>query len=56
MTQIIFKSQPVLDIRVGHIARELILKEGLQAQHVDVIPGAAGGPKGIGIQGLDQAI
>lgn len=56
MTQILKRSAPVLDIRVGQQARELILKEGLQAQHVDIIPGAAGGPKGIGIQGLDQAI
>lgn len=56
MTQILKKSDSVLDIRVGSQARQLILKEGLQAHHVDIIPGAAGGPKGIGIQGLDQAI
>ena len=56
MTQILKKSTPALNIRVGHQARELILKEGLQAHHVDTIPGAAGGPKGIGLIGLDQAI
>ena len=56
MTYILNKSAPVLNIRVGHQARELILKEGVQPQHVDIIPGAAGGPKGIGIHGLDQAI
>lgn len=56
MTQILKKSIPALNIRVGHQARELILKEGLQAHHVDTIPGAAGGPKGIGLTGLDQAI
>lgn len=56
MIQILKRSDPVLDIRVGHQARQLILAEGLQAHHVDIIPGAAGGPKGIGIQGLDQAI
>lgn len=56
MTHILKKSAQVLDIRVGSQARQLILKEGLQAHHVDIIPGAAGGPKGIGIQGLDQAI
>ena len=56
MTQILKKSIPALNIRVGHQARELILKEGLQAHHVDTIPGAAGGPKGIGLIGLDQAI
>jgi hypothetical protein len=56
MTQILKKHAPALTIRAGHLARELILKEGLQPEQVDIIPGAAGGPKGIGIQGLDQAI
>jgi hypothetical protein len=56
MTQILKKQAPALTIRAGHLARELILKEGLQPAQVDIIPGAAGGPKGIGIQGLDQAI
>ncbi len=31
-------------------------KKAYNASQVDIIPGAAGGPKGIGIQGLDQAI
>ena len=53
----ILKKQPrALNIRAGYLARELIKKEGLHAHQVDTIPGAAGGPKGIGIQGLDQAI
>ena len=53
----ILKKQPrALNIRVGHLARKLIEKEGLHAHQVDTLPGAAGGPKGIGIQGLDQAI
>ena len=56
MTQILHKRAPALNIRAGHLARQLIEQEGLHAQHVDIIPGAAGGPKGIGIQGLDQAI
>lgn len=56
MTQILKKFPSVLDIRAGDLAHQLILKEGLQAEHVDIIPGAAGGPKGLGIQGLDQAI
>lgn len=56
MTQILQKRPPSLTIRAGHLARQLIEKEGLQASFVDTIPGAAGGPKGIGIQGLDQAI
>ena len=50
------KHAPALKIRAGHQARELILKEGLQPEQIDIVPGAAGGPKGIGIQGLDQAI
>lgn len=35
-------------IRAGHLARQLIEQEGLHAQQVDIVPGAAGGPKGIG--------
>ena len=50
------KISPALTIRAGALAQDLILKEGLQPAQVDIIPGAAGGPKGIGIQGLDQAI
>ncbi|OTG78316.1 hypothetical protein B9T23_03715 [Acinetobacter terrae] len=56
MTQILQKRAPALSVRAGYLARQLIKKEGLQASFVDTIPGAAGGPKGIGIQGLDQAI
>ncbi|MEG1092812.1 MAG: patatin-like phospholipase family protein, partial [Acinetobacter sp.] len=56
MTQILHKRAPALQIRVGRLARQLIQSEGLQAEQVDIVPGAAGGPKGIGIQGLDQAI
>lgn len=47
--QILQKHAPALNIRAGHQARELILKEGLQPEQVDIVPGAAGGPKGIGI-------
>lgn len=56
MMQILQKRPPALNIRAGQLARQLIEKEGLQASFVDILPGAAGGPKGIGIQGLDQAI
>lgn len=56
MTQILQKRSPALTIRAGAIAQQLIAKEGLQASQVDILPGAAGGPKGIGIQGLDQAV
>jgi hypothetical protein len=54
MTQILQKHPPALSIRAGKLARQLIQSEGLQAEQVDIVPGAAGGPKGIGIQGLDQ--
>ena len=56
MTYILHKHAPALSLRAGHLAKKLIQEQGLQATQVDIIPGAAGGPKGIGIQGLDQAI
>ena len=56
MTQILQKRPAALTIQAGTLAKQLIQKEGLQAHHVDMIPGAAGGPKGIGLMGLDQAI
>ena len=56
MIQILEKRSPALNIRAGHLARQLIQQEGFHAQQVDILPGAAGGPKGIGLTGLDQAI
>ena len=56
MIQILQKRPSALTLRAGSLAKQLIAKEGLQSQHVDMIPGAAGGPKGIGLMGLDQAI
>ena len=56
MTQILYRKPSSLKIQVGSLAKQLIEKEGLHAQQVDIIPGAAGGPKGIGLTGLDQAI
>ena len=56
MIQILQKRPAALTIQAGSLAKQLIQKEGLQAHHVDMIPGAAGGPKGIGLMGLDQAI
>ena len=56
MTQILQKRPAALTLQAGSLAKQLIEKEGLYAQHVDMIPGAAGGPKGIGLMGLDQAI
>jgi hypothetical protein len=45
-----------LCIRAGHEAMVHIRQNGLQPQDIDIIPGAAGGPKGIGLCGLDEAI
>ena len=56
MTEILYKKPSSLKIQAGSLAKQLIQKEGLQAHQVDIIPGAAGGPKGIGLMGLDQAI
>ena len=56
MTQILYRKPSSLKIQVGSLAKQLIEKEGLHAQQVDMIPGAAGGPKGIELTGLDQAI
>ena len=47
---------PVLTIRAGPRALERLRREGLDPAAVAVIPGAAGGPKGLGIAGLDRAI
>lgn len=56
MIQILEKRSPALNIRAGHLARQLIQQQGFHAKQVDILPGAAGGPKGIGLTGLDQAI
>jgi hypothetical protein len=46
----------VLTLRAGKRALERIRSAGLQASDIEVIPGAAGGPKALGIAGLDRAI
>ena len=46
----------VLTIRAGKRALERIRSAGLQASDIEVVPGAAGGPKALGIAGLDRAI
>src|SRR4051812_17197760 len=48
--------QSALTVRAGPRARERILRDGFDAAMVEVVPGAAGGPKGLGIAGLDRAI
>ncbi|GHD49736.1 hypothetical protein SAMN05216429_11292 [Marinobacter persicus] len=45
-----------LTIRAGRRALERLQQKSLGPEDVHVIPGAAGGPKGLGISGLDQAI
>lgn len=48
--------QSVLTVRAGPRAAARIRAEGLQAAMVEILPGAAGGPKGLGISGLDRAV
>lgn len=45
-----------LTLRAGHGALQRIRDNGLQPSDVHLIPGAAGGPKALGIQGLDLAL
>ena len=46
----------ILTIRAGRRALERIRTHGLDPADIEIIPGAAGGPKGLGIAGLDRAI
>ena len=45
-----------ITIRAGPKALERIRRHGLDAADVALIPGAAGGPKALGLAGLDRAI
>ena len=45
-----------ITIRAGKGALERIRSHGLDAADVSLIPGAAGGPKALGLAGLDRAI
>ena len=49
-------SDEVLVVRAGRRALERIRAHGLDPADVEIIPGAAGGPKGLGIAGLDEAV
>jgi hypothetical protein len=42
--------------RAAHRAAARLRSEGFHASMVEIIPGAAGGPKGLGLAGLDRAI
>ena len=48
--------QSVLTIRAGKRAFERIRSQGLAPSDIEIVPGAAGGPKGLGIAGLDRAV
>ena len=47
---------PVLTVRAGARALQRIREQGLRPEDVHVIPGAAGGPKALGLSGLDKVI
>ena len=55
MSAIQIKS-PALTLKAGTRALARIRQNGLSPTDVGILPGAAGGPKGIGIQGLDLAL
>src|SRR5436190_7547542 len=48
--------QSVLTIRAGPRAAAKIRAHGLDPALVEIVPGAAGGPKGLGIAALDRVI
>jgi len=48
--------RPALTIRAGRRALERLRNQSLSPGDVHVIPGAAGGPKALGLSGLDKAI
>lgn len=47
---------PALTLKAGPRALARIRRQGLHAGEVGTLPGAAGGPKALGIQGLDLAL
>jgi hypothetical protein len=48
--------QSVITVRAGPRAAARIREHGIDPSMVEIVPGAAGGPKGLGIAGLDRAI
>ena len=48
--------QPPLTIHAGDRALARIRERGLRPEDVGTIPGAAGGPKALGLQGLDRVL
>lgn len=55
MSAILIKT-PALTIKAGKRALTRIREQGLNPADVGIVPGAAGGPKALGIQGLDLAL
>lgn len=47
---------PALTLKAGKRAFQRIREQGLDPADVGILPGAAGGPKALGIQGLDLAL
>lgn len=47
---------PALTLKAGKRAFNRIREQGLHSADVGILPGAAGGPKALGIQGLDLAL
>ncbi len=56
MTAIIVRHGPLLTLRAGAGARHHLQQHGLHARDITALPGAAGGPKALGLAGLDQAV
>lgn len=56
MTAIIVRHGPLLTLRAGAGARHHLQQHGLHARDISALPGAAGGPKALGLSGLDQAV
>ena len=52
----IHSKAPALTLRAGTDAIAHLREYGLRAEDVDIVPGAAGGPKALGINGLDRAV
>jgi hypothetical protein len=50
------KPDSVLALRAGPRAAARIASEGLQPSDIDIVPGAAGGPKGLALAALDREI
>jgi hypothetical protein len=56
MTAIILRTSPALTLKAGPAARRRLQQDGLRAHDIATLPGAAGGPKALGLAGLDQAV